>query len=255
MPRQENPLSAPFSQRLRAAASIATAILCVQPRIAAAQSRAEIQVRAFVDSFFAEAAAGKWDAAARRVDMKAFDKILKQAQDAARSDPSEGVVTVDAIMAGDPAMPRAVAQWEADRGARTRQTPLNYIIHEFARVSTLPEFLALSPDEAASRWLEARDFRYRARLDWKEIGCTGDLPSNLSVPERHTVRGVAIGDDSTAYVIQTAAAIVSGHDMLMNHDAPLLMVLGRRGSAWKIDPNFPRNAGGPTAFFPCGTKR
>jgi hypothetical protein len=241
--------------RLGAAASIAAAILFVQPPVAAAQSRAEVQVRAVVDSFFAEAAAEKWEAAAKRVDMRAFNRILKQAQDNVRLNPSEGAVTVDAIMAGDPAMPRAVAEWEADRMARNRQTPVNYIIHEFARVSTLPEFLALSPDEAASRWLEARDFRYQARLAWKESGCTGDLPTNLAVPERHLVRGVAIGDDSTAYVIQTAAAIMNGHDMLMNHDAPLLMVLARRGSAWKIDPNFPRNAGGPSAFFPCGTKR
>jgi hypothetical protein len=242
-------LSAPFSNRLRAAASIATAILCVHSRAAASQSPAEVQVRAVVDSFFAAAAAEKWDAAAGRLDMAAFDKILEQARGNARVNGPTHFLTVEELMARD-SMPRAVAEWQVARFAKFPHDPYVFLTHEFARVSMPREFLALTPDEAAARWLEARDFRYRTGLAWKRA-CAGDMPPGWAVPERHTILGVAIGNDSTAYVIQTAAAVVNGYDMLSSNEAPSMMVLARRGSRWTINPNFTASGGSATIGPPC----
>jgi hypothetical protein len=143
--------------RLSTAASIVAGILCVHQRTATAQSRAEVQVRAVVDSFFAAAGAEKWDVAAKLLDMGAFGRILENARDNARASPPRPPMTVESLMAQDSTMPRAVAEWQVARFAKLPQDPYPFLTYEFAGVSTPREFLALTPDEAAARWLEAQD--------------------------------------------------------------------------------------------------
>jgi hypothetical protein len=239
--------------RVNAAASIALVIACLAPRIVVAQSPAEVQVRAVVDSFFAASVAERWDVAAKLLDMEKFDLILKAAQGNARANLPARALTVEQLMAEDSTMPRAVAEWQVARFSKYSHDPYEFLTYEFSRVSTPREFLALTADEAAERWLEAQDFRYLMRVTWKRAGCRGELPAVLAIPERHTVLGIAIGNDSTAYAIHTIASGGLGPDISSTGSPPSVMVLARRHSAWRINPSFSRDGFGAVGFGPqCG---
>jgi hypothetical protein len=245
-------LSSPFIHRLSRAAFIAAAIACVQPRIAAAQSVAEVQVRAVADSFFAAGAAERWAVAAKLLDMDAFDKTFKQMQGNVRAGLPGPPLTVESLMAQDSTMTRAVAEWQIARYGKDPRDPYEFLSYEFARVTTPRELLALTRDEGAARWLEAQDFRYKLRLAWKHTGCPGDMPATMLTPERHTVVGIAIGNDSTAYVVYTSAGGMYGADASPNGFPPSVIVVNRRGSTWRINPNFTQQEGGSSFVAQCG---
>lgn len=230
---------------------VALAILCAAPRIAAAQSPAEVQVRAVADSFFAATATERWSAAAKLLDMGAFDRIFRDAQGNARANLPSHVLTVEELMANDSTMPRAVAEWEVARNAKYHHDPYEFLTWEFSRVSTPREFLALTADEAAQRWLEAQDFRYLARQAWKRSGCPGEMPASIApATDRHSILGVAIGNDSTAYVIHATASGGFGFDV--PGLPPSVMVVTKRHSLWRISPNNLRGEGGIGFGLQCG---
>lgn len=233
-------------RRVNVAVVIVVAIHCVQPRTIAAQSSAEVQVRAVVDSFFTASGAERWNDAAKLLDMRAFDRILKQAQGNARAILPTPPMTVEMLMAHDSTMPRAVAEWQIARWARYPHDPYEFLTYQFANVSTPRDLLALTPDEAAARWLEAQDFRYEMRRSWKLAGCSVDMPASMIPVPRSAVFAVAVGNDSTAYVIH-GGGIFDG-DIASGLIPPLVMVLTRRDSTWRINPNF-RSGSGALAGF------
>ena len=169
-----------------------------------AQSANERAVRAVVDSFFAAITRERWDSAAALLDLTRFEPYFKERVRSARSALPQREMTVEDMMADDSTMPRAVAEWQIAQMNKFRgMQNFGDMSYEFAGVHTQHELFALTVPEAAARWLEAQDERTQMREARRRSGC----PLTIGVPEfpeiKHNVLAVALGDDSTAYVVHT----------------------------------------------------
>lgn len=230
---------------------IATALLCVSlvvPMEASlgAQSPVERDVRAVVDSFFADVAAERWDAAAARLDLQRFEPFFRQALRNARSEVRMPDPTPEQLMAQDSTMPRAVAEWEAAQMKATRAYgSFGDYSYEFAGVTTQHELFALTIPDAAAHWLAARDHRTQMREAFRRQGCPLAALPGVFGTSRRTVLGVAVSHDSTAYVILADDEFPSSAENLISNERvlPLRFV----GGTWRIQPRedllFPANAG------------
>ncbi|MEO8579037.1 MAG: hypothetical protein ABI469_02230 [Gemmatimonadales bacterium] len=92
-------------------------------------------------------------------------------------------MTAEELMKLDPDMPRAVAEYQVkkmDEGIRD----YDLLSREFARVSSADSLRALSTEEAAARWLEAKGWQWRNELAGREakrhsgLACP-DVPDSL----------------------------------------------------------------------------
>lgn len=219
---------------------IAAALLCVSfvvPMEASlgAQSPAERAVRAVVDSFFAAVAAERWDAAAARLDLQRFEPFFRQELRNARSEVRVPAPSPQELMAQDSTMPRAVAEWEVARMKAARANRLfGDYSYEFAGVTTQHELFALTVPDAAARWLAAQDQRTQLRESARRQGCPlGNIPEALP-PAKHTVLGVLLTDDSTAYVIHSDDRFREAPGSLMPTSRHL--IAHRAGATWRIAP-------------------
>lgn len=219
---------------------IAAALLCVSLVVPVAaplgaQSPVERDVRAVVDSFFADVAAERWDAAAARLDLQRFEPFFRQALRNARSEIRVPDPSPEELMARDSTMPRAVAEWEVARMKASRANmPFGDYSHEFAGVTSQHALLELSLADAAARWLAARDQRTQLRESARRQGCPlGNIPE-ASPPAKHTVLGVLLTDDSTAYVIHSDDRFRESPGSLM--PTTRLLVAHRAGATWRIAP-------------------
>lgn len=218
----------------------ALALLCIalaapMHRRLNAQTPAVRAVRAGVDSFFADVTAERWDAAAGRLDLARFESFFKQELRSARSEVRLPNPTPEELMARDSTMPRAVAEWEVARMQASRANmPFGDYSHEFAGVTSQHELLALTVPDAAARWLAAGDQRTQLRESARRQGCPlGNLPQ-ASPPAKHTVVGVLLTNDSTAFVVHTDDRVRESPASLM--PTTRLLIVRRTGSAWRIAP-------------------
>jgi hypothetical protein len=188
--------------RVRLPVLLALVVSWAMPPKSLAQSANERAVRAVVDSFFGAIQRERWDSAAALVDLTRFEPYFKDRVSSARSALPQREMTVEDMMAGDSTMPRAVAEWEIARMNKFRgMQNFGDMSYEFAGVHTQHELFALTIPEAAARWLEAQDERTQMREARRRSGC----PLTIGVPEfqeiKHNVLAVALGNDSTAYVV------------------------------------------------------
>ena len=198
-----------------------------------AQTPAERAVRAVVDSFFADVTAERWDAAAARLDLARFEPFFNQQLRSARSEVRVPVPTPEELMAHDSTMPRAVAEWEVARMKASRaNVAFGDYSHEFAGITSQHDLLTLTVPDAAARWLAAGDERTQLRESARRQGCPlGNFPQ-ASPPAKHTVLGVLIANDSTAYVVHTDDRFRGSPASLM--PTTRLLIARRTGSAWRI---------------------
>ena len=192
-------------------------------------------VRAVVDSFFADVAAERWDAAAARLDLQRFEPFFRQELRNARSEVRMPEPSPEELMARDSTMPRAVAEWEVARMKASRTgMPFGDSSHEFAGITSQHALLALSLADAAARWLAARDQRTQLRESARRQGCPlGNIPE-ASPPATHTVLGVLLTDDSTAYVIHSDDRFREAPGSLM--PTTRLLIVHGAGATWRIAP-------------------
>jgi hypothetical protein len=232
----------------------ALALLCValaapMHRPLSAQTPAERAVHAVVDSFFADVAAERWDAAAARLDLARFEPFFKEQLRNSRSEVRLPDPTPEELMARDSTMPRAVAEWQVARMRASRPNmAFGDYSHEFAGVTSQHDLLTLTIPDAAARWLAARDERTQLRESARRQGCPlGNLPQ-ASPPTRHTVLGVLMTNDSTAYVVHTDDRFRDAPAGLMS--TTRVLVARRTGSAWRIAPQ--RDLLNPTNYAVVG---
>ena len=142
-------------------------------------------------------------------------------------------MTVEDMMATDSTMPRAVAEWEVARMNKFRaMRTFGDMSYEFAGVRTQHELFALTVPEAASRWLEAQDGRTQMRESFRSSACSAvAVPPDFPAAKRR-VLAVALGDDSTAYVVHTDDRFAGDHFGFSNER---VMTLHRRGGQWRIE--------------------
>ena len=202
-------------------------------RTSEGQSPNERAVRAVVDSFFAAIKREKWDSAAALLDLTRFEPYFKDRVSSARSALPQREMTVEDMMAGDSTMPRAVAEWEIARMNKFRgMQNFGDMSYEFAGVHTQHELFALTVPEAAARWLEAQDERTQMREARRRSGC----PLRIGVPEfpesKHNVLAVALGNDSTAYVVHSDDRFGPNQYGMENER---VMVLRRHAGRWRIE--------------------
>jgi hypothetical protein len=111
--------------------------------------------------------------------------------------------TAEELMRSDPAMPRAVAEYQASRSAEMRRRfPPPRLSDGFARVETLAELEALSAKEMFARFLEATDWRNRAARQIERGGGTVTPEGRAHLPRnRHEVLGAVPDGPDAAYVV------------------------------------------------------
>jgi len=219
--------------RVRVAIVLAVGGLLGSATASEGQTPSERAVRAVVDSFFAAIKRERWDSAVALIDLSRFEPYFKQQVQNARSAIPQPEMTVEDMMASDSTMPRAVAEWQVAQMNKYRgMRKFGDMSYEFAGVHSQHELFALTVPEAASRWLEAQDGRTQMREAFRQSGCSPkDLPTELYTVKPR-VLGVAIADDSTAYVVHDDNRF-SGE--LFGSELERVMVLHRRGGHWRID--------------------
>ena len=197
--------------------------------------------RAVADSFFADVAAERWTAAARRLSLRDFERYLKQTISSARAALPAPALSVEDLLAQDSTMPRAVAEWQVERMRRSiSEHRFHDFSREFAGVTSFPALAALSVPEAAARWLEARDGRteYRAMVMRRPCADSAANAARLASTSSWTkpsVLGAVLRDDSTAYVLHSVyLPFTVGQDL--SSPPPAIMMLRRTREGWVILP-------------------
>lgn len=95
-------------------------------------------------------------------------------------------------------MPREVAEYQIRMMEEQRRRYADPTPFEFARVSSASALRALSPAEAAARWLESRDPRWQVRMQFEQAGCPApaDL-EQIPLPTRRLIGVIAESDSVT----------------------------------------------------------
>jgi hypothetical protein len=222
---------------LRQALLVALGTLLTSPSLQAQTSSAgpeEVARR-----FFQAQADARWLDAARLLDLKSFDAYRKAA--AVRNRAAKGRAagpTVEQVLAEQPDMPRAVAEYVAK--IYTAASDSDALSIEFAHTTSVDTLLSLPLVVAAARWLEARDLRWQLERSRAPLpaGCmrsgTGTV---VRTQPKQVVGGVtpmtrSAASDSASYVLfrdPTATAGRTGTTRL-----PDVLALVRVDGEWRI---------------------
>ena len=206
------------------------------------QSQANLPPTAVAREFFKAQSDGRWLDAARVLDLRAFEAYR---QDALReSGFKKGFVgpTAEQVMAKEPDMPRAVAEYVAKKYAQAADTDALSTV--FARTTSADVLAALPADQAAARWLEARDPRWqfeRSRAHLPPDCAPPTIDANVN-PSPIEVLGNAItaptapgGTDSVSYVLFRDVS-GSPSSRIGNGRPPGVLTMTRINGQWKILP-------------------
>ena len=237
--------------RLRAVPLGALVVALLAPSVGESQTpSAERAVRAVVDSFFHLVDRERWDSAAALVDAARFEPFLRQQVNQARVELPQPDPTVESMMAIDSTMPRAVAEWQVQQMKRYRRPEFGDKSDTFAGVHTQHELFALTPAQALSRWIEAKDERTQRRRSMLMQNCPPqalEAIMRFPVPKR-VILAVAVPNDTSAFVIHSTdgPGALRIPEMLIGGET--IMSLHKQANAWKIDPRGdlmrPLNSGG-----------
>lgn len=203
-------------------------------RAQATKPARERAVRAVVDSFYDAIRRERYDQAASYVMLEPFQQYFAGVVRAARV-PHPAGASADRLMAVDPTMPRAVAEWEADRSKRSASGQLPFLPMQFAGITTAQQVAALTPSQALVRWLQAKDPRQAERAAWTQGSCRGvKPPAGYDSLSPQQIAAVAFESDSTAYVVirpggQTRAPAGP-------FGSERLVALHAHGRSWRLEP-------------------
>ena len=232
---------------------------------------------AVVDSFFRAREQSRWRDAARLMDLESFGGLRDEAVRNMRRPPTVHHVTPEDLMKSDSKMPRVVAEYQASRS--NEQIGRNdWLLYEYADVSSADSLAALPLDVAAARWLQARDPRYQMRrsIEAQRISC--DLPDStitrlIRMPmTRARVLGTVLAD-SMAFVLYDEVPVVDEPEARPDSTRrrakhrrasapafavmpPPVLTLRRVGTHWRIAPGEPFGGwSGFSAFIDCSGAR
>jgi hypothetical protein len=189
-------------------------------------------------AFFQAQADGRWTDAATLLDLKSFDAYRKAAAVRNRSGKGRAGPTAEQVLAEQPDMPRAVAEYVAS--LYTAASDSDALSIEFAHTTSVDTLLALPLVVAAARWLEARDLRWQLARSRAPLpaGCMrpATVPSRKPQPKQ-VLGGVtpitrSAASDSASYVLfrdPTATAGRTGTTRL-----PDVLALVRINDEWRI---------------------
>lgn len=162
-------------------------------------------------------------------DLKEWFDMELQAMTRDPGDPP----TVEQILASDPDMPRAVAEWQAERRGEQMMSPEDMIRFMFGGVESLESLRALSPQEAAARSMEAW-----ARRGRRSLG--GRSPANSRIERESEVLGAISEGEYTHVLYRVRRTLTEGGadarriEVVAVH--PRVLTLRPTGSGWAIVP-------------------
>lgn len=260
--------------RMRGHTAIPLVSLLIASQLSVRVGRAQSAIpAAVVDSFFKATEQERWSDAARLMDLVTFGALQdEEVRNMRRAKVRRRPITPEMLMKSDPKMPRDVAEYQA---ARTNEAmdQSDWLVRDYANVGNVDTLAALSPKEAAARWLEAKDERYQMRQSLAQARAHCNLPDSLitrlaSLPATtHRVLGTVM-DDSLAYVLYAelpsggekpdSASRRSGRRARMSRAfwvmPPPVMTLRRIAGQWRIAPAMPFGAMSGYASFDCEPK-
>ncbi|MHB1327958.1 MAG: hypothetical protein ACYC2K_07125 [Gemmatimonadales bacterium] len=179
--------------------------------------------------------ARRWNDAARLLDLDQFDNFRREfAARTAKGGDDAPRMTVEDLMRYEPSMPREVAEYQVRMMEEQRRRFADPTPWEFARVATASALTALSPAEAAARWIESRDPEWQVRMQFQQAGCA--VPSDLgsiAAPRRSLVGVLEPTGDVTYAVFREAqpnsAPSFAGGDLSV-------MELRLKAGRWQVAP-------------------
>jgi hypothetical protein len=183
--------------------------------------------------FLEALAEGYWAGAARLLDLEAFreyvDHFLTRSQ---RPTSERPLPTVEELRRQDPSMPREVAEWQVRQMREAQERFGDPTPYEFAGVRSAAELRRLRTEEAAARWLEARDPHYSIRRQLEEMNCPVPRDDELPAASRRLIGTLADGD-SAAYAVYREVIEFGGPPAGGDLN---LIELKLRGGRWLIQP-------------------
>jgi hypothetical protein len=120
-----------------------------------------------------------------------------------RRTPEESFKAID-LMRTDPNMPRAVAEWQAQR-VRDHQDPDRRLREELPSVESSEQLAAMSPAEVFAAWLDGRSLAYLVERAFERRQITRAAVEEILGSDRPRVMYVALGcvadGEAICYVI------------------------------------------------------
>jgi hypothetical protein len=205
-----------------------------------AQSKSSASPTEVAREFFNAQSDGRWLYAARLLDLRGFEPYRQNAIRESRLKKGFVGPTPEQVMASEPGMPRAVAEYVAGRYAQAADS--DALSMEFARTASADALAVLPVDEAAARWLEARDPRWQLERSRTHLppGCqrppilpTVKPPPNQALGEVMNHPTAPGGADTLSYVVFRDPTISRGAPGLMS---PGVLTLTSVNGQWKILP-------------------
>jgi hypothetical protein len=214
-------------------------------------------------AFFKAETDGRWLDAARLLDLSLFEVYLRDYTK--QSGPERAFsLTPEMLQNADPDMPRAVAEYQVKR-AREGFKKYDPIPNEFARVASRDSLAALSTEEAAARWLEAKDPRWKTEIALKEatVRCKTPMPTFVDQPPEPEILTPATAQlgssqgaaDTLRFLLfrspqrwdpDVSTETINSTRMILS---PSVLTLVRRGGEWRIIPSQDLGPGGIGTVF------
>lgn len=227
---------------MRYRSTVLVVMILISPLGLAGQGRSNGSPTEVAREFFTAQMEGRWIDAARLLDLSAFDAFRRVA--IRENQLARGMVgpTAEQVMARDPGMPRAVAEYFARKYSEAADSDALSLI--FARTSSVDTVAALPLDQAAARWLEARDPRWTLERSIAHLpaGCLRPKVETIPKPRPVEVVGNAITaaaasneTDSVSYVLFRDVA-ASPSSRIGNRAPPGVLTLLRANGQWRILP-------------------
>lgn len=213
------------------AALIVLAGQLLGPSVAVAQPPREVAAR------FLEAWNNRdWSQAARSLDLDQFDRFRRDFISRARQSSTQAPqMTVEQLRRREPDMPQEVAEYQIRRMEEQKRRFADPTPFEFAHVASLNALRALSPDEAAARWLESRDPRWQVKMQFEQAGCPApDDLDQIPTAKRRLV-GIVPEGDSVVYALFKEERLADDQSAWAGGDVSVMELKQARGG-WVIQP-------------------
>ena len=216
---------------LLALAGVATSI---GVRECQAQCDDAAAAQAIATAYLRALQAADWKAAVGFLELEPFDQYRRQQAQNAKQQQTAPPITAERLMAHDPQMPRAVAEFNARRMNDSRRS-MTFLEYQFG-LSDPDSVLSLPVEALAERWLEVHDGRYETRRALRGSPCAID-PSTVALPEPHyRVLGTVVSD-SVAYVLFTNDELPSHLIDDVSSPFPSMLFLRHSQGSWWVLPH------------------
>lgn len=198
--------------------------------------------------FFKAEDEDRWLDAARILDLRRFETLRQMTLKGVRTVRAPSRLTPEVIMRSDPDMPRAVAEYQAKQANKGLEE-FDLLAYQFARVPSADSLEALSVDEAAARWLEAKGPKWTEERERKRAAgrppmkCPESVDSmtfsslgQFRAPGAAILGATADGDSVRYVVVGRGFGLRPRTQEFESEISPHVLTLVRVNGAWRIVP-------------------